>query len=211
MADSEQKKPLTKNQEKNEAKRRAKMEKFLAKQKKQQEKAAAASQKKEKKEKKEKKPVVEEFVNTTKPGEKKDLSAPLAASYNPKAVEAAWYQWWEKEGFFKPELVNGEPKKEGVYMIPIPPPNVTGTLHLGHALTNAIQDCLIRWNRMQGKTTLWNPGCDHAGIATQVVVEKKLMRERKLTRHDLGRGPFIDEVWKWKEEYGNHISNNLED
>jgi len=210
MADSEQKKPLTKNQEKNEAKRRAKMEKFLAKQKKQQEKAAAAAgQKKEKKEKKEKKQVVEEFVNTTKPGEKKDLSAPLAASYNPKAVEAAWYQWWEKEGFFKPELVDGKPKKEGVYMIPIPPPNVTGTLHLGHALTNAIQDCLIRWNRMQGKTTLWNPGCDHAGIATQVVVEKKLMRERKLTRHDLGRGPFIDEVWKWKEEYGNHIFQQL--
>jgi valyl-tRNA synthetase len=209
MADSEQKKPLTKNQEKNEAKRRAKMEKFLAKQKKQQEKAAAASQKKEKKEKKEKKPVVEEFVNTTKPGEKKDLSAPLAASYNPKAVEAAWYQWWEKQGFFKPEIVDGKPKKEGVFMIPIPPPNVTGTLHLGHALTNAIQDCLVRWNRMQGKTTLWNPGCDHAGIATQVVVEKKLMRERNLTRHDLGRGPFIDEVWKWKEEYGNHIFQQL--
>jgi len=144
MADSEQKKPLTKNQEKNEAKRRAKMEKFLAKQKKQQEKAAAASQKKEKKEKK---PVVEEFVNTTKPGEKKDLSAPLAASYNPKAVEAAWYQWWEKQGFFKPEIVDGKPKKEGVFMIPIPPPNVTGTLHLGHALTNAIQDCLEPYAR----------------------------------------------------------------
>ena len=73
----------------------------------------------------------------------------------------------------------------------IPPPNVTGTLHLGHALTMAVEDCIVRWHRMNGKTTLWNPGCDHAGIATQVVVEKRLKKERNLSRHDLGREEFI--------------------
>ncbi|XP_064801935.1 valine--tRNA ligase-like isoform X5 [Oncorhynchus masou masou] len=94
-------------------------------------------------------------------------------------------------------------------MMCIPPPNVTGSLHLGHALTNAIQDCLTRWHRMRGETTLWNPGCDHAGIATQVVVEKKLMRERGLSRHDLGRDQFIQEVWKWKNEKGDRIYHQL--
>ena len=76
----------------------------------------------------------------------------------------------------------------------IPPPNVTGSLHLGHALTNSIQDAITRWHRNRGKTTLWNPGCDHAGIATQVVVEKKLWRERKFSRHDIGREAFISEI-----------------
>ncbi|GCC41924.1 hypothetical protein chiPu_0025618 [Chiloscyllium punctatum] len=87
-----------------------------------------------------------------------------------------------------------------MFMICIPPPNVTGSLHLGHALTNAIQDSLTRWHRMRGETTLWNPGCDHAGIATQVVVEKRLWRQSRQTRHDLGRQNFIQEVWKWKNE-----------
>uniref|UniRef100_A0A671SVV4 Valine--tRNA ligase n=1 Tax=Sinocyclocheilus anshuiensis TaxID=1608454 RepID=A0A671SVV4_9TELE len=146
----------------------------------------------------------------TPPGEKKDVLSPLPDSYSPQYVEAAWYSWWEKQGFFKPEYGNvSEPNPRGVFMMCIPPPNVTGSLHLGHALTNAIQDCLTRWHRMRGETTLWNPGCDHAGIATQVVVEKKLMREQKMTRHDLGRGNFIQEVWKWKNEKGDRIYHQL--
>lgn len=83
----------------------------------------------------------------------------------------------------------------------LPPPNVTGTLHLGHAIMCAIEDCLTRWHRMCGKNTLWVPGTDHAGIATQVVVEKRLMREKGITRHDLGRDKFLEEVWKWKDVY----------
>lgn len=94
-------------------------------------------------------------------------------------------------------------------MICIPPPNVTGALHIGHALTNAVQDTLVRWNRMRGITTLWNPGTDHAGIATQVVVEKKIKREQGLSRHDLGREAFVKEVWKWKEQYGDRIYSQL--
>uniref|UniRef100_A0A673IST2 Valine--tRNA ligase n=1 Tax=Sinocyclocheilus rhinocerous TaxID=307959 RepID=A0A673IST2_9TELE len=142
----------------------------------------------------------------TPPGEKKDVLSPLPDSYSPQFVEAAWYSWWEKQGFFKPEY---GPNPCGVFMMCIPPPNVTGSLHLGHALTNAIQDCLTRWHRMRGETTLWNPGCDHAGIATQVVVEKKLMKERKMSRHDLGRENFIQEVWKWKNEKGDRIYHQL--
>jgi valyl-tRNA synthetase len=91
----------------------------------------------------------------------------------------------------------------------IPPPNVTGSLHIGHALTVAIEDTLARWNRMCGKNVLWVPGTDHAGIATQVVVEKKIWREQKKTRHDLTREPFLQEVWKWKQENGSHICNQL--
>ncbi|KFD54850.1 hypothetical protein M514_04284 [Trichuris suis] len=95
------------------------------------------------------------------------------------------------------------------FVIVIPPPNVTGTLHLGHALANSIEDCLTRWHRMKGHITLWNPGCDHAGIATQVVVEKKLWRQMKKTRHDLGREAFLKEVWKWKNEKGHYIYDQL--
>ncbi len=91
----------------------------------------------------------------------------------------------------------------------IPPPNVTGSLHLGHALTNSVEDAITRFNRMKGKTALWVPGCDHAGIATQVVVEKKLWREEKLTRHDLGREKFIEKVWEWKNEKGHRIYEQL--
>lgn len=94
-------------------------------------------------------------------------------------------------------------------MIVIPPPNVTGSLHLGHALTNAVQDAIVRWHRMKGCTTLWVPGCDHAGIATQVVVEKKLWRDEQLTRHDLGREKFIDRIWKWRNEKGDRIYDQL--
>lgn len=92
------------------------------------------------------------------------------------------------------------PNPKGKFTIVIPPPNITGTLHLGHAMATAVEDTVSRWHRMNGKTVLFNPGCDHAGIATQVVVEKKLQRELKKSRHDLGREKFIEEVWKWKNE-----------
>lgn len=108
----------------------------------------------------------------------------------PALILLARYDWWEKCGFFKPDMESDKPP----FVIVIPPPNVTGTLHLGHALTNAIQDTLVRWRRMSGYNTLWVPGTDHAGIATQTVVEKKLQRERGITRHDLGREKFLEEV-----------------
>uniref|UniRef100_A0A673YM25 valine--tRNA ligase n=1 Tax=Salmo trutta TaxID=8032 RepID=A0A673YM25_SALTR len=172
--------------------------------KKQEKKLAPPTEKKAKPEKKDL--GVISYDIPTPPGEKKDVLSALPDSYSPQYVEAAWYSWWEKQGYFKPEY---GPNPRGVFMMCIPPPNVTGSLHLGHALTNAIQDCLTRWHRMRGETTLWNPGCDHAGIATQVVVEKKLMRERGMSRHDLGRDQFIQEVWKWKNEKGDRIYHQL--
>ncbi|KAL7717001.1 valine--tRNA ligase [Entamoeba marina] len=142
----------------------------------------------------------------TKLGEKKDVNQVMPKVYSPKYVEDGWYSWWEQQGLFKPE--QNEDAKEK-FVIVIPPPNVTGKLHLGHALTNSIQDTIVRYHRMLGKQTLWVPGVDHAGIATQVVVEKKLMRERNITRHDIGRENFLEEVWKWKDEYGKGICNQL--
>ena len=121
-------------------------------------------------------------------------AVPMAKAYNPSNVEAAWYEWWEKEGFFKPELGSNKPK----FVIVIPPPNVTGALHIGHALTNSIQDTIVRWRRMGGYEALWVPGTDHAGIATQTVVEKKIQREEGITRHDLGREKFLERVMEWK-------------
>ena len=127
--------------------------------------------------------------------------------YNPESVEKKIYDFWEKNNFFIPD----ETKKgisQKTFSIVIPPPNVTGSLHMGHALNATIQDILCRWKRMQGFKTLWVPGTDHAGIATQNVVEKKLKKEGK-TRFDLGREKFIEEVWKWKEEYGGRILGQL--
>jgi len=127
-------------------------------------------------------------------------------SYDPKNVEDKIYKLWIESGFFNPDNLPKEHKKP--YTIVIPPPNVTGELHIGHALNSTVQDILIRWKRMQGYKTLWIPGTDHAGIATQNVVEKKLKKEGK-TRFDLGKDKFIDEVWKWKEEKGNTILNQF--
>uniref|UniRef100_A0A8C3IBX1 Valine--tRNA ligase, mitochondrial n=1 Tax=Chrysemys picta bellii TaxID=8478 RepID=A0A8C3IBX1_CHRPI len=139
-----------------------------------------------------------------------DTSVPLPASYSPRYVEAAWYGWWEKEGFFKPEYQSRQPHgKPEIFSLCIPPPNVTGSLHLGHALTVAIEDSLVRWCRMQGFQVLWVPGSDHAGIATQAVVERKLWKERGTLRQDLTRGEFLAEVWKWKEEKGDEIFRQL--
>jgi len=128
----------------------------------------------------------------------------LPKTYNPKETEDKIYQLWEDSGFLNPDNLKG--KKS--YSIVIPPPNVTGELHMGHALNATIQDILIRKKRMEGYRTLWLPGTDHAGIATQNKVEKKLKKEGK-TRFDLGKEKFIEEVWKWKEEYGNIILDQL--
>ncbi len=128
----------------------------------------------------------------------------LDKTYNPKEVETKWYETWEKSGYFKPVI---DPAKKP-FVIVIPPPNVTGILHMGHALNNTIQDILIRWHRMRQEPTLWVPGTDHAGIATQNVVEKKLAKQDK-TRHDFSREEFLKEVWKWKEEHGSTIVRQL--
>jgi valyl-tRNA synthetase len=125
-------------------------------------------------------------------------------SYNPKSAEDKWYRLWVDRGYFRPEVnPGGEP-----YCIVIPPPNVTGSLHMGHALNATLQDTLARWKRMQGRRTLWLPGTDHAGIATQNVVERQLAGEG-LDRHSMGREAFIERVWKWKEEYGGRIIHQL--
>ncbi|GIV02151.1 MAG: valine--tRNA ligase [Fimbriimonadales bacterium] len=125
----------------------------------------------------------------------------LSTKYDPTVVEERWYREWESQGLFRPEY---RPNPQRRYCITIPPPNVTGSLHMGHALCYSIQDVLGRWKRMQGFETLILPGTDHAGIATQKVVESQL-REEGLTRHDLGREKFLERVWKWKEESGGMI------
>ena len=128
----------------------------------------------------------------------------LSKNYDPKSIEDRWYQWWTEHGYFHGDAARGgEP-----YCIVIPPPNVTGILHMGHALNNTIQDVVIRWKRMQGRNTVWVPGTDHAGIATQNVVERELKKENK-TRTDLGREAFVQRVWSWKEKYGSTIISQL--
>jgi valyl-tRNA synthetase len=123
-------------------------------------------------------------------------------TYQPGDIEERWYKQWETAGYFEPSN-EGKP-----YCIMIPPPNVTGTLHMGHAFQDTIMDTLIRYHRMQGRNTLWQPGTDHAGIATQMVVERQLEAEG-ISRHDLGREAFLEKVWEWKEKSGNTISNQL--
>jgi valyl-tRNA synthetase len=128
----------------------------------------------------------------------------MEAAYDPQRVEAEWYSRWESAGLFRPEQNPGG----APYCIVIPPPNVTGSLHMGHALNMAIQDALIRRKRMQGYAALWVPGTDHAGIATQNVVERQLAGEG-LTRHDLGRDAFVERVWEWKRRHGGRISEQM--
>ncbi len=128
----------------------------------------------------------------------------LPPVYNPQEVESRWYPEWESRGYFKPD-----PKApKGPFTIVIPPPNVTGILHMGHALNNTLQDVLIRWKRMQGYQALWVPGTDHAGIATQNVVERQIAKE-KLTRQQLGREKFVERVWEWKKSSGATIVKQL--
>jgi len=126
----------------------------------------------------------------------------MEKSFEPRPIESKWYARWEQSGVFHPSG-QGEP-----YCIQLPPPNVTGTLHMGHAFQQTVMDMLIRYQRMRGLNTLWQVGTDHAGIATQKIVENQLAVESK-TRHDLGRGPFVERVWQWKEESGSTITNQM--
>lgn len=118
----------------------------------------------------------------------------MEKTYNPQDIEQPLYEHWEKQGYFKP---NGDESQES-FCIMIPPPNVTGSLHMGHAFQQTIMDTMIRYQRMQGKNTLWQVGTDHAGIATQMVVERKIAAEEGKTRHDYGREAFIDKIWNGK-------------
>ncbi|QDF66207.1 valine--tRNA ligase [Shewanella sp. SNU WT4] len=129
----------------------------------------------------------------------------MEKTYNPQSIEQALYQNWEEQGYFKP---HGD-ESQGNYCIMIPPPNVTGSLHMGHAFQDTIMDTLIRYQRMKGKNTLWQVGTDHAGIATQMLVERKLEAEEGKNRHDLGRDAFMDKVWEWKEQSGGTITKQL--
>jgi len=131
--------------------------------------------------------------------------AELPKQYDPQAAQRRWYGFWLERGYFHADPSSSKPP----YTIVIPPPNVTGALHLGHALNNTIQDILIRWRRMQGYDALWMPGTDHAGIATQAVVEKRLFEEEKKTRHDLGRDALVKRIWDWKNEYEARILSQL--
>ncbi|KAH8878989.1 hypothetical protein GQ53DRAFT_834536 [Thozetella sp. PMI_491] len=157
--------------------------------------------------------VLPAYVEKTPAGEKKilgDLEAPHHSAYHPAAVESAWNAWWEKEGFFQPKFTpEGTKLAPGSFVIPIPPPNVTGALHCGHALGTALQDLLIRWHRMRGFSTLFLPGCDHASISTQSVIENMLWRRERTTRHDLGREKFLERALEWKEEYHTKINKVL--
>ncbi|GAA5995048.1 valine--tRNA ligase [Rhodotorula paludigena] len=193
--------------------------------------------KKEKKEKAKKDEAVadEPAYKDVPEGHKKDLSNPMAAGYNPDHVEKAWYSWWTQSNYFVPALPSDSPSEyshfdaepkflprgaedvdwskvdpEKTFVIPAPPPNVTGSLHIGHALAFGLQDTLIRWHRMRGYTTLFVPGYDHAGISTQSVVEKRLAKLEGLSRHDLGREKFLERCMAWKEEYQTRITNQIQ-
>ena len=129
----------------------------------------------------------------------------LQSVYNPKIVEDEWYKYWLKNDIF---TAKNKKSKENNYSIVMPPPNITGSLHIGHALNNTLQDIMIRWKRMQGYNVLWLPGTDHAGIATQNVVEREIGKEGK-TRYDIGREEFTKRAWQWRDKYGSNILNQL--
>ena len=132
-------------------------------------------------------------------------TADLPKQYDPQDAQRRWYAFWLEKGYFRADPASAKPG----YAIVIPPPNVTGALHLGHALNNTLQDILTRWRRMQGYDALWMPGTDHAGIATQAVVERRLLMEEKKTRHDLGREALVERIWAWKDEYEKRILGQL--
>src|SRR3972149_542214 len=125
--------------------------------------------------------------------------------YDFKAVEARVYAWWESQGYFVPR---GDPARPP-FVISMPPPNVTGELHLGHAMFAALEDLMIRYHRMRGEPTLWVPGSDHAGIATQLAVEKELLRTEEVTREELGREAFVARTWEWKRRFGGILYDPL--
>ena len=133
------------------------------------------------------------------------MKSELSKTYSPKEFEDRIYQNWCDKGYFTPSVDDGKPP----FSVVIPPPNVTGQLHMGHALDETLQDILVRYKRMQGFSTLWVPGTDHAGIATQIKVEEQLRKNENLTRYDLGREKFLERVWDWKHQYGSRIINQL--
>ena len=133
------------------------------------------------------------------------MTTELAKQYDPQEAQQRWLQFWDAQGYFHSEP---DPKRQP-FSIVIPPPNVTGALHMGHALNNTLQDVLIRWRRMQGYNALWMPGTDHAGIATQAVVERRMREEENKTRHDLGREELVRRIWQWKDQYENRILGQL--
>ena len=133
------------------------------------------------------------------------MSEELAKVYEPQNVEEKLYSFWEEQGFFNAEVESGKEP----YCITIPPPNVTGELHMGHAIQHAIHDMVVRWKRMQGCQTLCLPGTDHAGIATQMKVEEELARTEGKTRYDVGREGLLQRIWVWREKYGDAIYQQL--
>ena len=133
------------------------------------------------------------------------MAKQLDKIYNPRDVESRLYSEWEGKGYFHAKV----DEKKKPFTIVIPPPNVTGQLHMGHAFDETLQDILIRYKRMQGFEALWVPGTDHAGIATQIKVEAELREKEGLTRYDLGREKFLERVWDWKEKYGSRIISQL--
>src|SRR5437763_3603087 len=133
------------------------------------------------------------------------MAPELPKTYDPKAAQEKWLKFLEDRGYFPSDP---DPKRKP-YTIVIPPPNVTGALHMGHALNNTLQDVLIRWRRMQGYNALWMPGTDHAGIATQAVVERLILQQEKKTRHDIGREELVKRIWEWKDKYEARILGQL--
>ncbi len=149
-------------------------------------------------------------MNTTNTPQK-ELAQELAKSFDPKTIESKWYEFWETKGYYaagfsKPTASNPEIKDN--FCILLPPPNVTGTLHMGHGFNQTLMDALTRYHRMRGDNTLWQPGTDHAGIATQIVVERQLDAQG-ISRHDLGREKFLEKVWEWKEHSGSTITRQM--
>src|SRR5699024_3003810 len=130
---------------------------------------------------------------------------PMEKTFNPQAIEQYWYPVWEERGYFRP---NQGAAGAAPYCIVLPPPNVTGRLHMGHALDDTLQDALTRYHRMRGHPTLWQPGTDHAGIATQMLVERQVEAEGT-SRQEMGRETFIDRVWQWKEQSGGYITTQM--
>ncbi len=131
------------------------------------------------------------------------MAKELAKTYNPSAIEVKWYDVWEQAGYFKPSRDAGAQP----FTIVMPPPNVTGRLHMGHAMDNTMQDILIRYHRLKGDNTVWVPGTDHAGIATQAKVEN-MLREAGISKEEIGREGFIERCWQWKNEYGSDHSTD---
>src|ERR1700760_3049500 len=129
-----------------------------------------------------------------------DAKPALDKVYEPQKFEPRWANWWADSGVYRAEARPGEE----YFSIAIPPPNVTGALHIGHMFEHSIIDAQVRWQRMLGRNTLWLPGTDHAGISTQIMVERKIAEEG-LSKHDLGREKFLERAWKWRDEYGGRI------